>query len=854
MSVFLRRFLSDPGNDVLLQIESVNILDLEPPSSISGIGTGTVLLVGEFENGIFAVPTEVTSAGDLQTNFGGLGYTYGGVPANNCCAVARKADGALVPEYWNGNSIVQLSGKKFARLILCRVDTSVGSVQFTSNAFVTGVSAFRYALASGQTLSLDLLAGAGPQTATFTGTAATVTGVAGVYPTTFTGGNTLSLGYDGVPNFTVTFLSTDQTNAQVVARINSYSGFAMADLNAGQLRLTGLQAGNGAQVRVVTGSAGVLAQLGLTAATTAGTGNVANVGAVTSSEVATVVQTAIAGTKVETDSAGRLRISNVATPGAGGYIIAGSSTTAVNLGFVLQGTAPSAVGSFGSATGQGVIVSTVVTNPTLFVGTETLTLNNDNGTNFVVAFSNTDTTPALVATRINLAAGYTMADVPAVNRLRLASKTPGGNITVVTASAPAVLTTLGLTAGQTQVGIIPAAGIIPAGTVVTTATATPVFVTMQDVAVTAALGAGPYVVKIRHAQDDGTGLGTGAGTVTAVTNAPDLGSFTCINLQVVTPALTEIQIDTQYAAAINATTDLNSIARQVNVIWSARQSNVIRRALKANVLLASSAGMYGRITCIRPPLNTARATALSSVAEPGVGAYRDQRVIYTYVEANTFVPLIGKRGLAGGQGFTANGNVDIGPDGFLASIMSQLNPEENPGQLTPFNTAVNSIGLGPNIQGFTIVDYINFKAAGICALRIDNGAAIFQSGVTSVDPSVYPSLTRISRRRMADFIQDSIAKRSKAFGKQLSTNARRHSLSAEIRAFMSQLLGKNNPGSQRIAGYTLDDKTGNTPTTLGLGLYRIKLLVRTLASLDSIVIETTVGEQVQVNEVLPAAA
>jgi len=118
---------------------------------------------------------------------------------------------------------------------------------------------------------------------------------------------------------------------------------------------------------------------------------------------------------------------------------------------------------------------------------------------------------------------------------------------------------------------------------------------------------------------------------------------------------------------------------------------------------------------------------------------------------------------------------------------------------------------------------------------------------------VYPQLTRISRRRMADFMQDSMALRAKGYGKKLSTNVRRKALESEIRSFMEQLLGRANPANQRIAGYTVDTKS-NTPDSLGQGLYRIVVKVRTLASLDSIVLETTVGEQVQVQEILPQAA
>jgi hypothetical protein len=192
----------------------------------------------------------------------------------------------------------------------------------------------------------------------------------------------------------------------------------------------------------------------------------------------------------------------------------------------------------------------------------------------------------------------------------------------------------------------------------------------------------------------------------------------------------------------------------------------------------------------------------------------------------------------------------------MASLLSQLNPEENPGQETTFTGGVVGIESGANVQSFTINDYILFKAAGIAALRMDRdtGVAIFQSGVTSVNPLVYPQLTRISRRRMADFIQDSLAQLCVAFGKRLSTNARRKAMVVEIKSFLEQLLNRSNPAAQRIGGYSIDTVSGNTPTTLGLGMFRVTISVQTLSSLDSIVLATVIGEQVSVQEQLPQAA
>lgn len=861
MSVYTRRFGSDPGLEVLLEIESVNILDLDPPATISGVGSGTVICVGEYEDGPFATGgnapgqanntpiREAAGSNDLLSANGGFGYTYAGIVGSNPSARARKADSATTAEYWNGNAFIQLSGKKFARLLVARVDTSVGSVTFTKQAFLTGAAAFSYDLEPAQTL---IVTDAGTdRTATFTATAGTVTSATATY--NVAAGDTLTLGYDGAANFTVTFLSGDNNQTNALARINQFAGFTFVAPVAGNTHsLTGIRRGTSGQVRVVSGSAGVLTALGLTAATTAGTGNVANIDAVTFPEVKAVLEAAYTASSIKCvqDANGALRLERTYST-ANDWILVKSTSTATALGFT--------AGVQTSNSGFAYLRSNTGTYPNSFVGGETLTLAYDDAPAFVVTFIAGDTTQASVIARINQYAGYAMARAINATVIELTGQANGGGVRVVATTGSAIAN-LGFVAGTAfTANALPANATIPAGTVVQTTDGTQKFVTMQSVKVTQASvagapsGVGPYSVKVRHALDDGSGTQATAGTLVALERSIGIGSFAVSNPAVVTAALNEAAIDAQYVAAIAATVDVNTVAREANGIWSARQSNAIRKALRSNVLAASSNGCFGRIAFIRPPLGTPKASALLA-AEPGVGAYRDQRVIYNFPALNTFVPLVAKRGLSGGAGFTADGNLDVGADGFCASVCSQLPPEENPGQITAFTDAVNGLESASTAQGYVMDDYKLFRAKGICAPRMDDGTCVFQSGVTSVDPSVYPQLRNIARRRMADFIQDSLARRAKAYGKKLSTFTRRKAFSTEMKQFMETLLSRNNQNAQRIAGYTVDAKSGNTPDSLALGVYRVIINVRTLASLDAIVLQTTIGESVSVEEQLDNAA
>lgn len=833
MSVFIRRFTFDPGVQVFLEIEAVNVLDLTPPSSITGVGTGTALCVGEYEDGPFNMPTEVTSATELASTFGNFGYTYAGITAQNPCARVRYADGAVVPEYWNGNGLLALNAKKFARLIIARVDTSVGSVDFERTASLLGGSSFTYSLSPAQTFIFGTATAS--YTVTFNATAATLTSAAGAYPTGFTGGEVMTIVRDGI-TYTVVFQATDQTQTQVIDRINATLGYTAAvNAGAGVTTLSSLNKGTGATIAIIAPTTAlVLAKTGFAIASATGTGNVLNIGAVTASEIASLVSTASTGAVALTQlESGTLRLEGVGAALTGVLRVTGGTATAA-LGFSLtqnaawqdtpvnvtingvSGAGVTAAIGFSATTARPVIVSAAGVYPTAFVGGETMTVTVDGSTQKVVTFQAADQTIAQVASRINTTLGYT----------------------AVVAQSATILAMAGT--GQNDVAI-------PAGTRVRNSGGN-VWVTMQTTAVDAS-APGPYSIKIRPATDDGTAPAAAALAVNTLSAPLTATSFILFNPLAVNAALSEAAIDAAYVTAINSTLNSASVAAQTNLIWSARQSNAVRSQLRSNAVDAAASGLYGRIAVIRPPLKTTKAQARSGSAQPGVGAYRDQRVVYVYPGVQTFIPAIATIGTAGGAGFTADGVIDIGADGFLVSVCSQLPPEENPGQLTTYTGGAIGIEAGnPDVQNLTLTDYKNFRASGICAPRMDLGSMIFQSGVTSVDPAVYASLRNINRRRMADFIQDSLGIALKAFGKQLATRTRRALITGQIKSFMDGLLSPSNSAAQRIEAYSIDSVSGNTAETLALGIFRIILNVRTIASLDAIVLQTTVGESVDVTQ------
>jgi len=351
-------------------------------------------------------------------------------------------------------------------------------------------------------------------------------------------------------------------------------------------------------------------------------------------------------------------------------------------------------------------------------------------------------------------------------------------------------------------------------------------------------------VKVRHASDLGTGVSEVGGAIDTVDyeDPGDLGFWAVTNALPVTNALTESQIDAAYQAALDATINLSSVVRQTNIIVSARQSNAVRTALKVNANDASAQGCYGRMALLSAPLKLTRAAAKSTTVAPGVGAYRDRRCVYVFPGWSMQVPQIALPN-SSSNGFTTTGIIDVHADTWLASVMSQLNPEENPGQETSFMGSVLGIEAGnSDVQGMGLSDYKAFRLSGICAPRMADGVAIFQSGVTSVDPTTQPNYRNIARQRMSDYITDTLAARSQSYVKKLSTFERRAALLGEYNGFLQDL-----KDGERIADFSIDGKSGNTPNALAMGIYRIIMKVQTFPSMDVIVIDSTVGESVQIS-------
>jgi hypothetical protein len=831
---FVRVFRQFPGNSVINNIESVDIIDAPPPSLPLGAATGTVVCVGEFERGALNQPIEITSANDQLNKLGGLGFPTSFSPHDG--AVARQSGGT---ENWNGNGFIWLRNKKWRRLICVRVDNSAGQVEFSRLACLTGgVGPFAAADADAITFERD---GASSSTATLSAAKGTILGASG----TFTGldGLTMEIQIDAESSLVTTFTAADASLADVIARINATHAQVIAFDVAGELELRSVIAGGSGSVTILDSSTAAVT-LGFPAAVQQV--DTYTVNAISAGTYTLRTNLLVAGVSTDFDADYEAAGSETATELRDALLLALQNAGVPGVTFAGSGAADI------TATGDQNILftSSVAAEPTASDVTLALTTPGVSRAGFgtgnvlnVASFTATE-----MATIIDAVASLS-AEVTSAGNLRVCNSGTAGTGTLQAISG-ALVSILGFNVTDIADAADGADVTIPAGTRVQGTADGTVWVTLEDVETGS--GGGPFAAKVRPFEDLDTATPSAIGDITTIIDElPD--GFSVTNAAAVT-RLSAAQLDTRYITAIEATLDLNTPAVNDDFICSARSSATIMTALLTNANQATEGGLSPRKTIVRPLLGTSIADASGTTGQ-GVGANRNDRLQYVFPGVTTQVPEISSVGARGGTGFSDNGIIETGADSFLASVRSILNPEENAGQAL-FDTNVGPLSIlamedayNPEQGGVGLVlpDYINFKATGITAPIIDQiDGPQFQSDVTSVNPSTQANLADASRRVMADFVIKTLSDISKPYVKKLNTPKRRQALTQQFNVFFNSLLSVDNPDNQRIAAFSVRDDSTNEQRAVGIQAFNV--LVQTLPAMLTVLLRVEVGTTVQVEE------
>jgi phage tail sheath protein FI len=290
---------------------------------IQGVSTAVAGFVGVTERGPFGA-TLVTSWADYLAKFGGDS-------ANSWLPTAVRGffdEGgtqAYIARTVHYTNIDSAATKQSAAGTLT-LQSAVGAPGAGS---VTGTIAGPWELTPADTLIINVDAG-GDVTATFDAAAAIKTGT-NTEPFALSDGQTITVSVDGGTAQTITFNTAEfvaigaATAAEVAAVINGEISGASGGVAAGAVTITSDTKGTGSGITVTGGTAA--GTLGLNATPVSGTGDVADISAVTAAEAKTLIEADISGLTVSESAGGHIIITSN-TVGASSSIAVNATSTA----------------------------------------------------------------------------------------------------------------------------------------------------------------------------------------------------------------------------------------------------------------------------------------------------------------------------------------------------------------------------------------------------------------------------------------------------------------------------------------------------------------------------------------------
>lgn len=267
---------------------SIQVVELrEGPGDVQGVSTSTGSFFGEAEKGPVNEPKLITSFTQYQEIFGTFISTS--FLAEQVDAFFRNGGARCyvirIAHYNDISDPATLTAVKATRTLLSAAGGATAG-------FVTGSNNAPFDLESGQTLTIAV-DGGGAGTATFDAAAATHVGSGGTFATMAS--ETMEIQLEGGPVQLITF-GTESTIEEAVNLINTQLSGGFAAVNAGQVDITSDVRGTSSRVRTTNVAAGITTKLGIAnSGDDSGSGDVANIDAVTHAEAKAVIEADVTG-------------------------------------------------------------------------------------------------------------------------------------------------------------------------------------------------------------------------------------------------------------------------------------------------------------------------------------------------------------------------------------------------------------------------------------------------------------------------------------------------------------------------------------------------------------------------------
>lgn len=188
------------------------------------------------------------------------------------------------------------------------------------------------------------------------------------------------------------------------------------------------------------------------------------------------------------------------------------------------------------------------------------------------------------------------------------------------------------------------------------------------------------------------------------------------------------------------------------------------------------------------------------------------------------------------------------PASWLASILTQTAPQVDPAFT---KNAQFLVGITALKVSLTRANYINLKDAGICSFEFDSeiGFKVKSGIVTQIADS---SKVTILRRRMADYLTNSVGKFLKNYQNAVNSKENRSLVKGAILGFVQSLQNDGilpKDSEVKTGKATLvDTESANTDLSIAAGFFKIIWKQRIYSAMRYIVLSAEIGESVVVTE------
>jgi hypothetical protein len=334
---------------------------------------------------------------------------------------------------------------------------------------------------------------------------------------------------------------------------------------------------------------------------------------------------------------------------------------------------------------------------------------------------------------------------------------------------------------------------------------------------------------------------------TAQLNALIDGRLTIVTLQLVdsnAAGAPSLPVTANLTAGSDGTPTLQGWTDAVDLLLSRRELNILAPA-QPDGTTVTHAALNTYIKGVVAPASGTQPLVIAVLSGPpgddvedaatAAATLRSDRIVYTWPYRRQIYPQAAD--------LHQGGILLVPSNDVVAAALANIDPVFDPASDVG-SRFVNAATAALEFEFIDRDDYIHANRNGVSALEFDPDLGFrIVNGITT---SLVPAQEMIHRRRLADYLNRSVARFLKFYQNQPITQPWKDEVVGAVTGFLENEKKTRN-GIQRVIDYQVDIDSVNDSTTESQGRFNILMRVRTPASARFIVLLAQVGSTVQIS-------